>query len=161
MNSLKLRKEMQNIVLVLAWGLLIISVFLLLRNIVFLNSISSMINFQQATKNFIPPVEINFTLYFIQAGFEFLLYVTVFLFSTFLLKYQNKWRKRLIIILVVAIIFYSLSPQINYYNIDKIRFHNFADTKLLFSYIWSIVLSTWFLLTIRIMMKEEIKLLFK
>jgi hypothetical protein len=161
MESLALQEKNLKIVATLSWGLMVISVFLLLRNFAFPNSISSMINFQQATKNFIPPLEINFTIYFIQTGFEFLIYIMVFLFTTFLLKYQNKWRRRLIIILFVAIIFYSLSPLVNYYNIDKIRYGTYASTKLIFSYIWSIILAAFFLLSIKILMKEEIKLLFK
>lgn len=140
---------------------MVISVFLLLRNFVFPNSISSMINFQQATKNFIPPIEINYTLYFIQTGLEFLLYITVYLFATFLLKYQNKWRRRLINLLFVTVIFFILSPIITYHSIDKVIFGNYATTKLIFSYIWSIILAAYFLLSIKILMKEEIKLLFK
>ncbi|MBX3007611.1 MAG: hypothetical protein KF816_06240 [Melioribacteraceae bacterium] len=161
METLVSQEKNQKIVRVLSWGLMVISVFLLLRNFVFPNNISSVINFQQATKNFIPPIEINYTLYFIQTGLEFLLYIMVYLFTTFLLKYQNKWRRRLMNLLLVMVLFFILSPIITYHSIDKVIFGNYATIKLVLSYLWSIILSAWLLFTIKRLTKEEIKYLFK
>jgi hypothetical protein len=85
----------------------------------------------------------------------------VFVIATFLLKYQNKWRKALIDILIVAVIYFILSPIINYYNIDKVLYGDYANTKLFWSYLWSIILSSIIIVAIKKLMKEEVRMLFK
>jgi hypothetical protein len=161
METLVSQEKNQKVVKLLSWGLIAISAFLLLRYFVFPHSISSMVSLQKITRNFNPPIEINFTLYFIQTSLELLLYILVFVIATFLLKYQNKWRKALIDILIVAIIYFILSPIITYYNIDKVLYGDYANTKLLWSYLWSIILSSIIIVAIKKLMKEEVRMLFK
>ncbi len=161
METLASHETIGKNVRILSWGLIVVSVFLLLRGFIFLPSFTSVVNLQLATRNFIPPLEINYTLYFIQAGIEFLLCILVFISATYLLKYRNLWRKTLIYLLIVGIIFFMVSPIITYYNIDIVRFGVVANTKLLWSYLLSIVISIYFIVTIVRLSKEEVKLLFK
>ncbi|MEW6654748.1 MAG: hypothetical protein AB1394_14950, partial [Bacteroidota bacterium] len=132
----------------------------------------AMITMQSMTKDFNPPVEINFILYFIQSATELLLCIIVFVAATFVLKYKNLWRKVLVYGLIASILFLMVSPLVNYYNflpvsikipgINENSMMSVAKTSILvWSYTWSIIISAFFIYIIMKLSKEEIKLLFK
>ncbi|MFA5804959.1 MAG: hypothetical protein WC879_09960 [Melioribacteraceae bacterium] len=161
METLVLQKKNQEVVNIFSWVLIVISAFVLLRSILFLNGYSSMIKMQLITKNFDPPVGINFTLYFIQSGLELLLSIVVFVSATFVLKYSNRWRKVLVYGLIISIIFLMVSPIISYYNIDNVIVGVDKIPRLIWRYSLSIILSTFFIFVIIKLSKEEVKLLFR
>jgi len=120
-----------------------------------------MITMQSITKNFEPPVGINFALYFVQNAVGIILCVVVFVSAAFVLKYNNRWRKVLVYELIVSTIFLMISPIINYYNIDNIIVGVNKIQRLIGYYFLSISLSAFFITVIIKLSKEEVKLLFK
>jgi hypothetical protein len=120
-----------------------------------------MITMQGITKNFDPPIGINFTLYFIQNAVELLLCVVVYVSAVYVLKFNNVWRQVLIYGLITSIIFLIMSPIITYYNVHSIIEGFPKISRLIWSYIWSIIFSAFFIFVIMKLSKEEVKLLFK
>lgn len=161
MEAAALEKKNQELVKILSWILIIISTLVLLRSIFFSHGYSSMITMNLVTKNFDPPLGINFTLYFVQNAIELLLCVVVFVPATFVLKYSDRWRKVLVYGLVVFIIFLMVSPIISYYNIDNVIVGVDKIPRLIWRYSLSIILSAFFVFVIIKLSKEEIKLLFR
>lgn len=160
MESLVLQKKNQEAVSIFSWILIVISTFVLFRSILFLNGYSSMIKMQLITKNFNPPIGINFTLYFIQNAVELLLCVLVYVSAVYVLKFNNVWRQVLVYGLITSIIFLMVSPIISYYNIDNVIVGVDKIPRLIWRYSLSIILSAFFIFVIIKLSKEEVKLLF-
>lgn len=166
-----LQEKNQKFVKILAWILIVLSALVLLKSIFALQGYSAMITMQSITKNFNPPIGINFTLYFIQSAIELLICVVIFVSATYVLKFRNQWRKMLLYGLIASIIFLLVSPIINYYNMPNVsvkmpginenEMMSVAKTTILvWSYTWSIIISALFIYVIMKLSKEEIKLLF-
>ena len=119
-----------------------------------------MIKMQLITKNFNPPIGINFTLYFIQNAVELLLCVLVYVSAVYVLKFNNVWRQVLVYGLITSIIFLMVSPIISYYNIDNVIVGVDKIPRLIWRYSLSIILSAFFIFVIIKLSKEEVKLLF-
>ncbi len=155
------QEKNQKLIKTLSWILIILSAVVLLRSIFSAHSYSAMVTMQGITKNFDPPIGINFTLYFIQKAVELLLCVVVYVSSVYVLKFNNVWRKVLVYCLTVSIIFLIASPIITYYN-----FHNgiveFSKTSMLISYyFWSMILLAFLIYVIMKLSQKEVKALFK
>lgn len=172
MEEIVSQAKNQKLVKVLSWILICLSVIVLLRTIFVLQGYASMITMQSITKKFNPPVEINFTLYFIQAAIEIILCVIVFISAVYVLKYKSLWRQVLVYGLVASIVFLVVTPLISYNNLPalKIKMAGINDremlsvaktTILIWSYTWSIIFSAFFVFVILKLSKPEIKLLFK
>ncbi len=164
------QEKNQNLIKTLSWILIFVSAIVLLRSIFFARGYSSMITMQRITKNFDPPIGINFTLYFIQKAVELLLCVVVYVSSVYVLKFNKKWRKVLVYSLITSIDYLIVSPVINYYNMPALKIEpigggsyvNFSKTSVLvWSYVWSITLSAFFIFVILKLSKKEVRLLFK
>lgn len=161
MEAAALEKKNQELVKALSWILIIISTLVLLISIFFSRGYSAMITMQGITKNFDPPIGINFTLYFIQNAVELLLCVVVYVSAVYVLKFNNKWRQVLVYSLIASIIFLIVSPVINYYNVHSIITGFPKTSRLIWSYVWSIILSAFFIFVILKLSKEKVRLLFK
>jgi len=164
------QEKNQQLVKTFSWILIAISVFVLLGSLLFHRGYSSIITLQGITKNFDPPIGINFTLYFIQNAIELLLCIIVYISATFVLKYDDTWRKILLYGLIASIIFLLISPIINYYNMPTLTIKQpggvsyisiSKTTALIWSYAWSIIFSAFFIFVIVKFSKKEIKQLFK
>jgi len=161
METLVLQNKNRETIKVFSWILIVISTIGLLSSLFVSNGYSSMITMQSITKNFEPPVGINFALYFVQNAVGIILCVVVFVSAAFVLKYNNRWRKVLVYELIVSTIFLMISPIINYYNIDNIIVGVNKIQRLIGYYFLSISLSAFFITVIIKLSKEEVKLLFK
>ena len=117
----------QKLVKILSWILIVASVLVLLKEVFLTQGYLAMFNMEQITKNFDPPIEINFTLYYIKSGIEFLLCIVVFVSATFVLKYKNFWRKVLVYGLIASIIFLFVSPLIDFYNFPTVKIKGIVD----------------------------------
>ena len=172
MKASYVQAKNQRTVKTFAWILIAISVLLLLRSIFTLQSISAIIMMKDLTREFNPPVDINYTPYFIEHAIELLLCIVVFVSATFVLKFENLWRNVLVFGLTVSIIFLLISPLVDYYNlapwgiepmtsIDK-RIMNVTKTSMLiWSYTWSMIFSIFFTVVIAKLTKKEVKSLFE
>ena len=170
METAALEKKNQELVKALSWILIIISTLVLLISIFFSRGYSAMITMQGITKNFNPPIGINFTLYFVQNAVELLLCAVVYISAVYVLKFNNKWRQVLVYCLVASIIFLIVSPIINYYNLPALKIQppgggNYVNvsktSELIWAYSWSIIVSAFFIFVIMKLSKEETRLLFK
>lgn len=161
METVVLQNNNRDTIKVFSWILIVISTIGLLSSLFVSNGYSSMITMQSITKNFDPPIGINFTLYFIQNAVGILLCVVVFISAAFVLKYNNRWRKMLVYGLIISIIFLMISPIINYYNIDNVLVGVNKIQRLIGYYFLSIILSAFFIYVIIKLSKQEVKLLFK
>lgn len=167
------QEKKQNLVKVLSWILLILSALILFLNLFFSEGYSAMLSMLGISKLYDPPLEFNFNLYLFITQFviEMLLCVVVFISAAYVLKYNNKWRKVLVYALIVSIVFLFVSPIINYYNLPllKIEYYSERDlvivnasktSRLLWSYVGSLVLTGFFSYVIMKLSKEEIKKIF-
>ncbi|MCL6100534.1 MAG: hypothetical protein M1391_18405 [Bacteroidetes bacterium] len=171
MEASYVQAKNQRTVKTFAWILIAISVLLLLRSIFTLQSVSAIIMIKDLTRKFNPPMDINYTPYFIEHAIELLLCIVVFVAATFVLKFENLWRNVLVYGLTVSIIFLLISPLVDYYNlapwgiepmtsIDK-RIMNITKTSMLiWSYTWSIIFSAFFTVVIIKLSKKEVRSLF-
>jgi len=155
------QEKNQKLVKAMSWILIFVSVIVLLKSIFFSHGYSAMITMQGITKNFDPPIGINFSLYFIQNAVELLLCVVVYVSTVYVLNFNNKWRQVLVYSLIASIIFLLVSPIITYYNIHSIITGFLKTSRLIWSYVWSIILSAFFIFVILKLSKEEVRLLFK
>ena len=171
METSYVQAKNQRTVKTFAWILIAISVLLLLRSIFTLQSISAIIMMKDLTREFNPPVDINYTPYFIEHAIELLLCIVVFVSATFVLKFENLWRSVLVYGLTVSIIFLLISPLVDYYNlapwniapmtsIDRKIMNVAKISMLIWSYTWSIIFSAFFTVVIVKLSKEEVKSLF-
>lgn len=167
MEASYVQAKNQRTVKTFAWILIALSVLLLLRSIFTLQSISSIIILKSLTRKFNPPVDINYTPYFIQHAIELLLYIVVFVAATFVLKFKNLWRSVLVYGLTVSIIFLLISPLICYYylppwtinsmsSIDKEMMNVTKTSMLIWAYTWSIIFSAFFTVVILKLSKKEV-----
>ena len=170
--SVSQEEKNKELVKILSWILIVISALVLLGSIFLLRGYSAMITMQSITKNFDPPVEINFTLYFIQNAIKLLLCAVVFVSAAYVLVFRNFWRKILFYGLIASVIFLIVSPIIDYYNLPTITINLMPGVErekmyvsktslLIWSYAWSIIFSAFFVYVILKLSREEVKLLFK
>lgn len=157
---------------IIAWILIVVSVLVLLGRLAVTQGYRAMIEMQGLTKNFDPPFSMNFTIYYIQSAVEIILCTLVFISSTFLLQYKEKFRQLLIYSLIAAIAYLLIYPIINYFNFPELtmRYDDGTGTKimkiaksttLIWAYIWSVVITAGLVFVIHKFSKEEIKILFK
>ncbi len=172
METSYVQAKNQRTVKTFAWILIAISVLLLLRSIFTLQSISAIITIKDLTRKFNPPMDINYTPYFIEHAIELLLCIVVFVSATFVLKFENLWRSVLVYGLTVSIIFLLISPLVDYYNlapwniapmtsIDRKIMNVAKISMLIWSYTWSIIFSAFFAVVILKLSKREVKSLFE
>lgn len=155
---------------IIAWILIVISVFVLLKNSVFPSEYSDKLIQMKISKMFVPPMKIDFTIFFLQRGIEIILCLVIYLSTAFVFKFNKNSRKALIYSLSVAIIYLAIYPLINYYfppiavelfnERDQVIINDLRNSKLIWSYGFSVLLMAFFIYTIRILLKAEIKLLF-
>lgn len=107
------QEKKQELVKTLSWILLIVSALLLFLNLFFSKGYSTMLSMLGISKLYNPPLEFNFNLYLfiIQFVIEMLLCVVVFISASYVLKYNNIWRKVLVYTLIVSIVFLFVSPK--------------------------------------------------
>jgi hypothetical protein len=171
METNVLQGKNQKLVRMLSWILIVVSALVLLSTVFTLHDLSSMVTMQGITKNFNPPVELNFAPYLIKNAIELLLCVIIFISSTFVLKYKKVWKQILVYSLIASIIFLVISPLMTFYNptflkIDSLKnaekeMMNVAKTSMLiWSYIWSIIFSVFLAYVIWKLSRKEIKVLF-
>ena len=167
------QEKKQEFVKVLSWILLIVSALFLSLNVFISKGYSAMLSVLGISKLYNPPLEINFNLYLFVAQFviEMLLCVVVFISATYVLKYNNMWRKVLVYALIVSIIFLFVSPIVNYYNWPLVNIEYFSESdqmivnasktsRLIWSYVGSLVLASFFSYVIMKLSKKEIKEIF-
>lgn len=117
----KLNEEKnKKFVRIIAWILIIVSVLVLLGRLAVTQGYRAMIEMQGLTKNFDPPFSMNFTIYYIQSAVEIILSTLVFISSTYLLQYKEKFRQLLIYSLITAIAYLLIYPIINYFNFPEL-----------------------------------------
>lgn len=161
----------QRTVKTFAWILIALSILLLVRSIFTLQGISSIITIKSLTRKFNPPLDINYTPFFIQSSIELLLCIVVFLAATFVLKFKNLWRNVLVYGLTASIIFLFIMPVINYYNMPPWTISSMGDLErqmlnaartsmLIWSYTWTMIFSTFFVVVIVKLTKKEVRSLF-
>ncbi len=161
MEAVVLQEKNQKLIKTLSWVLIILSAVVLLKSLFFARGYSSMITMQGITKNFDPPIGINFTLYFIQQAVELLLCVVVYVSAVYVLKFNNVRRKVLVYCLVASIIFLIVSPIITYYNVHN-GIEEFPKTsRLLWYYFWSMILLAFLIYVTMKLSQKEVKALFK
>lgn len=171
MQEIVIQQKNQKLVKVLSWILIVLSAFVLIRSAFALQSLSAMVTIKGITKNFNPPVELNFTPYIIQSGVEILLCAVIFISAAYVLKFRKVWKQILIYSLVASIIFLLVSPLIHYYNptflkldsVNSLEKEIIDITKrsmLIWSYTWSILISVYFVYVIHKLSLREIKILF-
>lgn len=161
MDTTVLQERNQKLIKTLSWILILVSAFVLLKSIFFAHGYSAMITMQGITKKFDPPIGINFTLYFIQKAVELLLCSVVYVSAVYVLKFNNKWRQVLVYSLIASVIFLIMSPIFTYYNIQN-GIEEFPKTsRLLWSYVWSMILLAFLVYVITKLSQEEVRLLFK
>ncbi len=161
MEAIVSQEKNQKLVKALSWILILVSAIVLLKSIFLAHGYSAMVTMQGITKNFDPPIGINFTLYFIQNAGELLLCMVVYVSSVHVLNFNSKWRQVLVYSLIASIIFLLVSPIITYYNVNSIIVDFPKTSRLIWSYVWSIILSAFFIFVIMKLSKEEVRLLFK
>ena len=161
MKTLASQEKNKETVREYSWALIVMSIILLLLGVSVSRGYSPMINMRSLTKNFNPPMEINFTLYFFQKAVELLLCIVVFLSATFVQKFSERWRKILLYSLIASIIYLFVSPIITYYNFDRLIHGLDVTSKLIGTYATAVVLSAFFIAIKIKLSKEEIRLLFK
>jgi len=161
MEAVVLQEKNQKLIKALSWILIFVSAIVLLKSIFFSRGYSAMVTMQGITKNFDPPIGINFTLYFIQNAVELLLCVAVYVSAVYVLKFNNAWRKVLVYCLVASIIFLIASPIITYYNVHN-GIEEFPKTsRLLWYYFWSMILLAFLIYVTMKLSQKEVKALFK
>lgn len=171
MEEIVNQQKNQKFVKTIAWILIVLSALVLLRSVFSLQFLSTMVTVKGITKNFDPPVELNFAPSIFQSIIEFLLCVIVFVSAAYVLKFKKLWKQILIYGLIASILYLFVYPIINYYNptfliIDSISgpekemLISMKGSLLMWSYTWSVIISGFFIYTIIKLSKEEIKLLF-
>jgi len=175
-NLTPIEKTQKNIK-ILTWILLVGSGLILLWSLFMSVGFINMIHLKNITKNFDPPIQINFTLYFILTAIKLLLSILIFLSSIFVLKYNDNWRKVLIYVLFAAILFLLIAPIVNYFNfpmqnfvapkgmgkemlMEKEMLNMAKSSMLIFSYILSFVIIAFNVYAIKKMTNKEVVKLF-
>ena len=154
------------------WGLMVLSVVIWFSHVFISNSFLGMVNLKYLTRMFDPPLEINFVLFFTANIIEFILCALIFFASIFVLEFKNKWRLFLIIILFLSIVFVLISPVLydlvypsnhvfSYGSPDSYPVNLPRKTIMIWSYIRSIILSTFFLIIIRKLRDKNTIILFR
>jgi len=172
MEEIVTQQKNQKLVKTIAWILIVLSALVLLRSVFSLQSLSTIVTLKGITKNFNPPVELNYAPFIFQSAIELLLCVIVFVSASYVLKFKKIWKQVLIYGLIASIIYLFVSPLINYYNptflaidalndLQKKMLDEVRESFLIWSYTWSVIISAFFIYTIIKLSKEEIKLLFK
>lgn len=171
MEELTVEEKSKKLIKTIGWILITISVFVLLKNSVFSSEYSDKLTQMKIVENFDPPVRIDYTIFFLQRGLEVLFCLAIYLSFAFVLKFNNTSRKMLICFLSTAIIYLVIYPLINCYfppidvesfvKKDQVIINELRKSKLIWSYVWSVLLSAFFIYTIRVLSKTEIKSLFK
>lgn len=155
-----------------AWILIVGSVLVLLGRLAVTQGYRAMIEMQLLTKNFDPPFSMNFTIYYIQCAIEIILCIIIFVSSTYILQYKEKFLQLLIYSLIAAIAYLLFYPLFNYFNFPELtmryddgtgtKFMKIAKSSMLFwEYLWSIILSAGLFFVIHKLSEEEVKSLFK
>ncbi len=116
MEEIVNQQKNQKFVKTIAWILIVLSALVLLKSVFSLQFLSTLVTVKGITKNFNPPVELNFAPSIIQSLIELLLCVIVFVSAAYVLKFKKVWKQILIYGLIASIIFLFVSPIINYYN---------------------------------------------
>lgn len=171
MEELVNEEKNKKLIKTIGWILIFISVLVLFKNAVFPSEYSDKITQMRISKNFVPPLEIDYTIFFIQRGIEIILCLVIYLSAAFVLKFNKTSRTALIYSLSAAIIYLVIYPLVNYYfpsiavelfsERDQVIVNELRNSKLIWSYAWSVLLTAFFIYTIRTLSKDEIKLLFK
>ena len=118
MKTLPSQEKNKEAVKEYSWALIIMSIIFLLGGVFISRGYSQIINMRSLTRNSNPPIEINFTLYFLPKAVELLLCIVVFVSATFVLKFSERWRNILVYSLIVSIIYLAVLPIVTYYNFD-------------------------------------------
>lgn len=171
MGNINLIEKTQKNIKILTWVLIIGSGMILLSALFILGGYSNMIYLQSRTKSFNPPVQINFSLYFVLNAIKLLLSIVIFLFAIFVLKYKDNWRKVLVYTLTTAVLYLLVSPIVNYLyfpmqdlvspkGMEKEMLNMAKSSMLIFSYIWSFVFIAFFIYVIKRMTNMEVVKLF-
>jgi len=171
MDNLNPIEKTQKNIKILTWILLVGAGLILLSSLFMVVGFTNMIHLQNLTKNFDPPVQINYTMYFILNAIKLLLSILIFLSSIFVLKYNDNWRKVLVYTLLASILYLLISPMVNYvyFPIQDLvppkglegEMVNMARTSMLaFSYILSFVIIAFFVYAIKKMTNKEVLKLF-
>lgn len=171
MEELTIEEKNKKLIKTIGWILIFISVLVLLKNSVFPSEYSDKITQMRITEKYDPPTDIDYTIFFIQRGIEIILCLAIYLSAAFVIKFNKSSRKPLIYSLSAAIIYLVIYPLVNYYfppiafelfnERDQAIVNELRNSKLIWSYAWSVLLTAFFIYTIRILSKAEIKLLFK
>ena len=171
MDDLIQKNKEQKTVKIFSWILIAGSVFVFFKVLLVLNGYAGMINMQQITKNFDPPIQMNFTLYYVLSGIELLLNILIFISAVFVLKYSDLWRRILIYVLIFAILYLLISPILdnNFMMRDTMMIQGiekeilkFAKSPfLVWSYFWSVVISLFFVVVIKKFSNNKTKELFE
>lgn len=172
MDDLIQQNKEQKTVKIFSWILIAGSLFVFLKVLLVLNGYAGMINMQQITKNFDPPIQMNFTLYFVLSGIELLLNILIFISAVFVLKYSDLWRRILIYALIFAILYLLISPILSYNNfmmrdtlmikgMEKEMLKSAKSSLLIWSYFWSVVISIFFFVVIKKFSNKKTKELFE
>jgi len=164
-------EKTQKNIKILTWILLVGSGLILLSSLFMVVGFTNMIHLQNLTKDFNPPVHINYTSYFILNAIKLLLSILIFLSSIFVLKYNDNWRKVLVYTLLASILYLLVSPIVHYVYFPmqdlaspkgmEGEMVNMARTSMLaFSYILSFVLIAFVVYTIKRLTNKEVLKLF-
>lgn len=171
MEELTVEEKNRKLVKTIGWILILISILVLLKNSVFQSEYSDRLTQMKISENFNPPANIDYTIFFIQRGIEIIFCLAIYLSAAYVLKLNKTFRRALIYLLSAAIIYLVIYPLVNYYfppiNVelynerDQTIINELRKSKLIWSYVWSILLTTFFIYAIRTLLKKEIELLFK
>ncbi len=150
-----------------SWLLILFTLIVFFKYLFDYNGFFSMLKLQVLTKDFNPPANINFTLFFFMKGIELFLNILILITAIFVMSYKNISRKILIYTLLVTIVFYLGTPIIRYAylpqtGISSVRLGemiNFTEnySSVIVTYFWPFVTSVFFIITIKKFSKEEIR----
>ncbi len=167
----RVEEVLQKGIKIFAWILIAGSVFVFLKVLLVLNGYAGMINMQRVYQNFDPPIQMNFTLYYVLSGIELLINILIFISAVFVLKYSDLWRRILIYVLIFAILYLLISPILdnNFMMRDTMMIKGmekemlkFAKSSfLIWSYFWSVVISLFFVVVIKKFSNKKTKELFE
>lgn len=172
MEELIVNGKNKKLIKMFAWILIVLSAILFIRSLFALFFYSYAINQLSPSEHPYHFVKPYYSVYIIEYAIESIICVFILVSSMFVLKLKNNWRKVIIYILSVAILYLIVYPIVNYYNhlslqtiankLSEINLHNaFTESFSMWYYILPVLLAVFYVYVIIKLSREEIKILFK
>ncbi|MFA7419831.1 MAG: hypothetical protein WCZ90_09110 [Melioribacteraceae bacterium] len=171
MEEIIVNEKNNKLIKMLAWILIVLSAILLIRSLFALFFYSYVLN-QLIT----PDHPFHFTkpyyfVYIIEFVIEFIICAFILISSIFVLKLKNNWRKGLVNVLAVGLLYLIVYPIVNYYNhltlqtltnklIEKNLNNGFNESYSIWYYVPTVLIAVLFIYVIKKLSEAEIKSIF-